>query len=111
MLHPEGGFYSTQDADSEGEEGKFFLWSRDEVLRVLGDEVGEIFCRYYDITDVGDFEHRNILHPILTLVQLGKLFRRDVEEAPRLIANAQEQLFTVREARVKPGPCGKILTR
>src|SRR2546428_388221 len=110
MLHPEGGFYSTQDADSEGEEGKFFLWSRDEVLRVLGDEVGEIFCRYYDVTDVGNFEHRNILHPILTLAQLAKLFRRDVEEVTRLIADAKRQLFTVREGRVKPARDEKILT-
>ena len=110
MLHPEGGFYSTQDADSEGEEGKFFLWSRDEVMRVLGDEVGEIFCRYYDVTDVGNFEHRNILHPILTLAQLAKLFRRDVEEVTRLIADAKQKLFTVREGRVKPARDEKILT-
>ncbi|MGH7964545.1 MAG: thioredoxin domain-containing protein [Candidatus Binatia bacterium] len=110
MLHPEGGFYSTQDADSEGEEGKFFVWSRDEVMRILGDEVGEIFCRYYDVTDVGNFEHQNILHPTLTLEQLAKLFRRDGEEVKRLIADARQQLFSIREGRVKPGRDEKILT-
>jgi uncharacterized protein YyaL (SSP411 family) len=110
MLHPDGGFYSTQDADSEGQEGKFFIWSRAEVMQVLGDEVGEIFCRYYDVTDVGNFEHHNILHPTLTLAQLAKLFRRDEEEVTRLIAEAKHKLFTVREGRVKPGRDDKILT-
>jgi hypothetical protein len=110
MLHPRGGFYSTQDADSEGQEGKFFLWSRAEVIEVLGEEAGEIFCRYYDVTDVGNFEHSNILHPTLTVEQLAKLFRRDEEEVTRLIAEAKQKLFAVRERRVKPGRDGKILT-
>jgi uncharacterized protein YyaL (SSP411 family) len=110
MLHPEGGFYSTQDADSEGEEGKFFVWSRDEVLRILGDEVGEIFCRYYDVTDVGNFEHRNILHPTLTLEQLATLFRRDRDDVERMLAAAKAKLFAVRETRIKPLRDEKILT-
>ena len=110
MLHPEGGFYSTQDADSEGEEGKFFVWSRDEVLHILGDEVGEIFCRYYDVTDVGNFEHYNILHPTLSIEQLAKLFRRDANELSRHLTEAKQKLFAVREHRVKPGRDEKILT-
>jgi uncharacterized protein YyaL (SSP411 family) len=59
-------------------------------MRVLGDEVGEIFCRYYDVTDVGNFEHQNILHPTLTLAQLAKLFRRDEEEVVRLTTVAKQ---------------------
>lgn len=110
MLHPEGGFYSTQDADSEGEEGKFFVWSRDEVMRILGDEIGEIFCRYYDVTDVGNFEHHNILHPTLTIDQLAKRFRRDASELAAHLAEAKQKLFVVREQRVKPGRDEKILT-
>jgi hypothetical protein len=110
MLYPEGGFYSTQDADSEGQEGKFFLWTRDEVMRELGEEVGELFCRYYEVTDVGNFEHKNILHPTLSLAQLAKLFRRDEQEVTRLIAEAKQKLFAVRERRVKPGRDDKILT-
>jgi len=109
MVSPEGGFYSTQDADSDGEEGKFFVWSRDEVMRLLGEETGEIFCRYFDVTDVGNFEHHNILHPTLTVEQLAKLFRREVEEVQRLLAEAKRVLFTVRERRVKPGRDEKIL--
>src|SRR5262249_51724515 len=78
MRSPEGGFYSTQDADSEGEEGKFFLWDVAEVHRILGDDVAEMVCRYWDITEYGNFEHRNILHVTLDVEQLAKLFRRDV---------------------------------
>jgi uncharacterized protein len=110
MLSPEGGFYSTQDADSEGEEGKFFVWSRGEVMRLLGEEAGEIFCRYYDVTDVGNFEHHNILHPTVTLEQLAKMFHREVGDVQRLIADAKQKLFMVREGRIKPGRDEKILT-
>ncbi|MHB8618548.1 MAG: thioredoxin domain-containing protein, partial [Chloroflexota bacterium] len=62
MTSPEGGFYSTQDADSEGEEGKFFLWTPAEVEEVLGEADARAFMRYYDVTEAGNFEHRNILH-------------------------------------------------
>ena len=110
MMSPEGGFYSTQDADSEGVEGKFFVWDQDEVMRILGDDVGEIFCRYYDVTDVGNFEHKNILHPTLEMAQLARLFQRDVDETTQLIARAKDTLFAVREQRVKPGRDDKILT-
>ena len=77
MLQPEGGFYSTQDADSEGEEGKFFVWTTEEINRLIGEDDGEIFCRIYDVTEQGNFEEKNILHPILTLEQASKYFRKD----------------------------------
>jgi len=109
MVSPEGGFYSTQDADSEGEEGKFFVWSRSEVMQILGEESGEIFCRYYDVTEEGNFEHRNILHQTLTIEQLAKMFRREIGDVQRLIAEAKQKLFTVREGRIKPGRDEKIL--
>lgn len=110
MVGQEGGFYSTQDADSEGAEGKFFVWGQDEVMQILGDEAGEIFCRYYDVTDVGNFERKNILHPTLELDQLARLFRREVDEVKQLIGQAKDSLFAVREQRVKPGRDEKILT-
>ncbi len=110
MRSPEGGFYSTQDADSEGEEGKFFLWDVAEVRRILGDDVAEIVCRYWDISEAGNFEHRNILHVTLEVEQLAKMFRRDVEETRRLLAEARAKLFAAREPRVKPGLDDKILT-
>ena len=79
MLHTEGGFYSTQDADSEGEEGRFFVWTEEEISQILGEESSEIFCRIYDVSEEGNFEEKNILHPILTLEQASKFFRRDLQ--------------------------------
>ena len=60
MTDPEGGFFSAQDAESEGEEGKFYLWTPGQVQEVLGTQEGDFFCRYFDITDEGNFEGRNI---------------------------------------------------
>ena len=110
MFHSEGGFYSTQDADSEGEEGRFFVWSREEIMRTLDEEIGEIFCRIYDVSDFGNFEGRNIIHPILTWEQSAKFFKRDVKEVERLMADARTKLFQEREKRVKPFRDEKILT-
>ena len=63
MTDPAGGFYSTQDADSEGEEGKFFVWTAEEVDALARrPKTPEIFCAYFDVTGDGNFEHRNILH-------------------------------------------------
>jgi uncharacterized protein YyaL (SSP411 family) len=110
MRHPAGGFYSTQDADSEGEEGRFFLWDADEVRRLLGEDAAAIACRYWDVSDAGNFEHRNILHVTLEIDQLAKLFHRDAETVRQVLAAARRTLFAAREQRVKPGRDDKILT-
>lgn len=109
MLHSEGGFYSTQDADSEGEEGKFFVWTEDEAMQILGEEAGQIFCRVYDVSEFGNFEGKNILHPVLTLEQAARFFRKEVIEIARVIAEAKMKLFAEREKRVKPFRDEKIL--
>ncbi len=110
MLQPEGGFYSTQDADSEGEEGKFFVWTAAEINRLIGEEAGEIFGRIYDVSEHGNFEEKNILHPILTVEQASKYFRKDPAEIESLIARAKKQLFVEREKRIKPFRDEKIIT-
>ena len=110
MLHTEGGFYSTQDADSEGKEGKFFVWTEKEIRQILGEEASEIFCRIYDVSEEGNFEEKNILHPILTLEQASKLFRRDFREIETLVSDAKGKLFQEREKRPKPFRDEKILT-
>jgi uncharacterized protein len=110
MLHIEGGFYATQDADSEGEEGKFFVWEYDEVIKILGEETGEIFSRIYDVSEMGNFEGKNILHPILQPDQAAKFFGKGVKEIENLIAEAKAKLFQAREKRVKPFRDEKILT-
>ncbi len=110
MFQPEGGFYSTQDADSEGAEGRSFIWSREEIMGILGEEVGEIFCRIYDVSDFGNFEGRNILHPILTWDQSVKFFKKEIKEIEGMMADARAKLFQEREKRVKPFRDEKILT-
>ena len=110
MLHSEGGFYSTQDADSEGEEGKFFIWSPQEINSIIGEEAGEIFARIYDVSDFGNFEGKNILHPILSFEQASKLFRKDVKEIAAIIADGKLKLFQEREKRIKPFRDEKIIT-
>ncbi|MGH7823199.1 MAG: thioredoxin domain-containing protein, partial [Candidatus Binatia bacterium] len=110
MLAPEGGFYATQDADSEGVEGKFFVWQGEEVMRVLGERAGEIFCRVYDVTDIGNFEGRNILHVTLSEEQAARMFREDPAVIRRMLAESRQALFTVRERRPKPFRDEKILS-
>jgi len=101
MLDESGGFYSTQDADSEGEEGKFFVWTPEEVESVLG-EAAPSFCREYDVTPSGNFEGHNIpnLNASGTL-PTGRLAAYDTERA---------KLFAEREKRIKPGRDEKVLT-
>ena len=112
MTHPAGGFFSTQDADSEGEEGKFFLWTPDEVAAVLGEAEADIFNRYYDVTEQGNFEGRNILHVDEDLDALAA--RPDarpgyIESLQDVLASARQRLFAAREQRVKPARDEKIL--
>ncbi|HEX7063635.1 MAG TPA: thioredoxin domain-containing protein [Bacillales bacterium] len=101
MRDPEGGFYSAEDADSEGEEGKFYLWTKDEILDVLGQDEGERFCEVYDITEEGNFEGKNI--PNLIGMDLSEEHRKSLEQA-------RKELFEAREKRVHPHKDDKILT-
>ena len=109
MTSPDGGFYSTQDADSEGEEGKFFIWTPAEVRAVLGDELGAFAERYFDVTAEGNFEGRNILHRTIGIDEAATLFKRSQQEMERAIAEIRRRLFEARERRVKPARDEKIL--
>jgi uncharacterized protein len=110
MLHDEGGFYSTQDADSEGEEGKFFVWSRAELRQILGEEDGEVFARIYDVTESGNFDGKNILHRILSFAQAAGLFKKSPDKIGMQISQARQKLFAARETREKPFRDEKIIT-
>jgi uncharacterized protein YyaL (SSP411 family) len=110
MRDPAGGFYSAQDADSEGAEGKLFLWDAAEVHQILGDEAAEIVCRYWDISDAGNFDGRNILHVTLEIDQLARMFRRDVDDIRQVLKDARSKLFAARERRVKPAVDDKVVT-
>jgi hypothetical protein len=111
MTAPEGGFYSAEDADSEGEEGKFYVWTPDEVLEVLGAEEGELICDLFDITEEGNFEGRSI--PNLIAADTMTFARRkglDPEELGQRVDAARRKLFAHREQRVHPSKDDKILT-
>ncbi len=110
MTSPEGGFYSTQDADSEGEEGKFFVWSSEEVKAILGEEDSAIFCSYFDVSNGGNFEGKNILNVPASLSAVAK--RNDISATKlfEVIENGKKKLFNEREKRIKPFRDEKILT-
>jgi len=110
MKSPEGGFYSTQDADSEGEEGKFYAWTRDEIKKVLGKEKGTPFCAYYGVATEGNFEGgASVLNIGSTLENVSKSYGMAVEELEKLLEEGRERLYSEREQRVKPGRDEKIL--
>ncbi len=110
MTSPEGGFYSTQDADSEGEEGKFFIWTPAEVRAVLGDELAKIACRYFDVSDEGNFEGRNILHRTIEPAEAARLFQLSEDRMAEAIAEIRRKLFAARDRRIKPARDEKILS-
>ncbi len=105
-----GGFYSTQDADSEGVEGKFFVWELPDVEDIIGEKNAEIFCEYYDITPQGNFEGENILHVQTPPDIFARKLRMDQDELEALLADGRQKLFEEREKRIKPGLDDKILT-
>ncbi len=109
MTDAEGGFYSTQDADSEGEEGKFFVWSEEEVLSVLGAEKSRLFCYCYDVTPQGNWEGKNILNRVKTHAQAARMLGLPEAQLAEVLADCRRQLFAVREKRVHPGRDDKIL--
>ncbi len=111
MKNPEGGFYSTQDADSEDEEGKFFVWTRDEIKGLLGKERGAPFCAYYGVTPQGNFERgASVLNIDLSIKKVSELYGISIPELETLFREGRERLFVEREKRVKPGRDEKILT-
>jgi uncharacterized protein YyaL (SSP411 family) len=109
MTAPEGGFYSTEDADSEGEEGKFYLWTPAEVAAVLGPQAAHAFCHVYDVSEPGNFEGRNILHRSKTLGPSATILGRPLEELEVELASSRRRLMEARSARVRPGRDDKVL--
>ncbi|HLJ11437.1 MAG TPA: thioredoxin domain-containing protein [Planctomycetaceae bacterium] len=109
MTQPEGGFYSTQDADSEREEGKFFVWSEDEIDRLLGSEDARVFNYCYDVTPEGNWEGKTILNRPKTDAQAAKVLGVDEDELGRVLARCRKKLFDARAARIHPGRDEKVL--
>ncbi len=109
MAGNDGEFYSTQDADSEGAEGKFYVWTEEEIKSLLGREEGDVFCSYYGITKTGNFEGKNILTAGRTYEQIAVRFGISAEQTARIIREAKEKIMEAREARIKPGRDEKAL--
>jgi len=110
MQEPNGAYYSATDADSEGVEGKFFVWSLDEVLEILGPEAGEHFAAYYDVTAKGNWEQQNVLNTPRPLA-----FVADEQGMPEPVLRAElerskKQLYQARKLRVAPLLDDKILS-
>lgn len=105
MRHEEGGFYSSLDADSEGIEGKYYVWKTSEIREVLGGDAG-LFIELYGLSESGNWEGTNILH--------GPLDVSDIDiESDRLVnllTDSKEKLLDVRQSRVRPGLDDKVLT-
>jgi len=101
MTTPEGAFAASLDADSEGEEGKFYVWSKNEIIELIGPEAGEYFARYYDVTDHGNFDGHNILNRL-------KPPAHGTADEMRLAA-LRKILLNARAGRVRPGLDDKVL--
>ncbi|MEP7288104.1 MAG: thioredoxin domain-containing protein [Chloroflexota bacterium] len=110
MTSPDGGFYSTTDADSEGEEGKFFVWDLDELDSLLTPDEAAAASAYWDITPNGNFEGRNILNVPIDEAVIAKKLSISLDVLHERLASARPKLYAAREKRIHPGRDEKILT-
>ncbi len=110
MQSPQGGYYASLDADSEGEEGRFYVWDQQQVRELLDDEEYRHFARCYGLDRRPNFEHHWHLHQFTSVAELNRAFDSNAEQARALLASAREKLFAAREQRERPGRDEKILT-
>jgi uncharacterized protein YyaL (SSP411 family) len=111
MTDTEGGFYSAEDADSEGREGTFYLWKPEQINSVLSKEEAEIFNTYYDVTKRGNFEeNKTILNIAVSMEDLERKFQKKRDETAATLASARLKVFTERQGRIRPHRDDKIIT-
>ena len=110
MTDPSGGFYSTQDADSEGEEGEFFLWTPDQIQSVLGDGDCALISGYFGVTDGGNFEGKNILHVPQEAESFAAVAGINPDVLEGAVQRGKSLLLEARERRVHPGRDEKVLS-
>ena len=109
MTHPQGGFYSSLDADSEGEEGKFYVWTLDEIREVLKEE-SDFFEAAYGVTAKGNWEGKTVPQRALDDTSLAARFKLDPETVPTKLALSHSKLYAARANRIRPGTDDKVLT-
>src|SRR5690242_12368963 len=110
MTDPAGGFYSTQDADSEGVEGKFYVWTPAEIREILGEADATIVEKLWGVTETGNFEGHNILHCARTPTEVATEMGLEEEQVREATARARSQLYQARRQRVAPARDDKVLT-
>lgn len=108
LTAPSGGFYSALDADSEGEEGKFYVWQKSEIDTILGDDAA-MFNKYYDVTEGGNWEGNNILNRPVTDEQFTSNNTIEHKQLSEIINSAKDKLMTERATRIRPGLDDKII--
>lgn len=109
LTDEQGGFYCTRDADSEGEEGKFYVWSREDILNIFGMERGERFCEVYGVTFGGNFEGKNILHHPEPLTAIAERLGISLDALWQELKTDKQALIEVRSRRIWPGLDDKVL--
>jgi len=109
MTQPEGGFYSTQDADSDGEEGRFFVWQKAEMTELLGAVDAGVFCTVYDVSDQGNWEHTNILNRAQSSAEAAQTLNMTSGQLEDILARCRTRLFSARAERTTPRRDDKVL--
>lgn len=109
MRHPDGGFFSAEDADSEGREGLFYTWTQDEVKEILGEDRAALFCEYYNITPQGNFEGRSIPHITLSMEEFAGAKQISLGELQARLLADRADLFEVRQKRSRPAKDDKVV--
>lgn len=110
MTDPQGGFYSAQDADSEGHEGMYYTWTTLEIQQALSKEDAELFCEFYGVSSAGNFEGRNVLHIATPLAEFSEMRKMPVDELRNRLSLAKKTLLKNREKRIAPFKDDKVLT-
>ena len=111
MTHPDGGFYSSLDADSEGEEGKFYIWAKPEIQKAIANDLDfEFFSAAYGITEKGNWEGKTILQRVLDDASLAARFKMDEKTIAAKLADCHSKLLAARAQRIRPNTDDKILT-
>ncbi len=111
LTHPEGGFYSAEDADSEGEEGTFYVWQYSAIVEILGIDQAATVAARFEITEDGNFEHHtNVLHVAKSVEQLARQFKRTTSEIETVLQESTAKLLLLRNKRERPLRDDKILT-
>jgi len=110
MTDPGGGFYSSQDADSEGEEGKYYVWQKQEIDKILGQDESKLFCDVYGASQEGNWEGKNILNLRRSLQGIAEQYNTSLQELAIRLEEARQKLFETRLKRISPDKDDKILS-